>query len=153
MLIWVPPGRFWGTQLKGKKHKTADYTHATAEYLSSLARHKIFHYVKSSIRKYIVNQMLKQTDITTVEKDVWMQKIQSNLLTDIIMVLGMCVKVFWVSKYISNGPWHYTDHSNQWNSLVERVFFFKDILNSNHVGWVNIHTELEECPTLITWGQ
>lgn len=33
--------------------------------------------------------MLKQTDITTVEKDVWMQKIQSNL---IIMVLGMCVK-------------------------------------------------------------
>lgn len=36
--------------------------------------------------------MLKQTDITAVEKDVWMQKIQSNLLTDIIMVLGMCVK-------------------------------------------------------------
>lgn len=33
--------------------------------------------------------MLKQTDITTEEKDVWMQKIQSNL---IIMVLGMWVK-------------------------------------------------------------
>lgn len=104
--------------------------------------------------------MLKQTNITAVEKHVWLQKIQSNLLTDIIMVcVSMCVKESSGSQSTSQMV-RDVIQSILTNGILlwKEGLFLKDILNSTssselleEKSTMLVQSEPEERPTLITW--